>query len=105
MKVTIIDDNLLELVETGTNSKYKKYSRDKKFLDKLIFVLNLLKSTSITSDLRKFSFLHYEQLVKNGKSSVRIMNGKVERLIFKEYKDGIEIEVLELDQNHYGRKK
>lgn len=33
------------------------------------------------------------------------MNGRVERLIFNELNDGIEIVVLELNVTHYGNKK
>ena len=33
------------------------------------------------------------------------MNGRVERLIFTESEEGIEIEILELNTTHYGNKK
>lgn len=54
-----------------------------------------------------YSFLHYERLTDNmsGRSSVRIMNGRVERLIFTESEEGIEIEILELNTTRYGNKK
>lgn len=59
-----------------------------------------------TSDLRAISFLHYEQLVgTNGMSSIRVVNGMVERILFREFEGGIRITVLSLDDTHYGNKK
>ena len=70
MKVNISDKDLDELIRTGKNNKYKKYSKDN---------MNL--------------------------SSVRVMNGRVERLLFRELEDGIEITIIELNNDHYGNKK
>lgn len=59
-------------------------------------------------DLKPLSFLHYEKLkYQRGKniSSVRIANGFIERLIFSETDDGIEIELIEINDTHYGNKK
>lgn len=39
------------------------------------------------------------------KSSVRLVNGMVERLLFRETDDGIEVELIEIDSTHYGNKK
>ena len=60
-----------------------------------------------TDDLKPFSFLHYEKLKyqKDFMSSVRLVNGMVERLLFTETEDGIEVELLEIDSTHYGNKK
>jgi len=33
------------------------------------------------------------------------MNGRVERLLFAEYENGIRITIIELNETHYGRKK
>ena len=41
----------------------------------------------------------------NGKSSVRVVNGMVERILFREFDGGIRITVLSLDDTHYGNKK
>ena len=38
-------------------------------------------------------------------SSVRLVNGLVERLLFSETDDGIEVELIEIDSTHYGNKK
>lgn len=70
MKVNISDKDLDELIRTGKNNKYKKYSKDS---------MNL--------------------------SSVRVLNGRVERLLFRELEDGIEITIIELNNDHYGNKK
>ena len=57
-------------------------------------------------DLRAISFLHYEQLAgTNGLSSIRVVNGMVERILFREFEGGIKILVLSLDNTHYGNKK
>ena len=61
-----------------------------------------------TEALKPFSFLHYEKLKyqkDEPKSSVRLVNGMVERLIFSETEDGIEVELIEIDSTHYGYKK
>ena len=61
-----------------------------------------------TDDLRVFSFLHYEKLKyqdREPKSSIRLANGMVERLIFTETQNGIEVELIEIDSTHYGNKK
>ena len=52
-----------------------------------------------TSDMRNYSFLHYEQLKRISMSSVRIMNGRVERLIFTETEDGIQISLIEINKD------
>lgn len=61
-----------------------------------------------TEQLKGFSFLRYEKLKyqnKEPKSSLRLANGMVERLIFTETEDGIEVELIEIDSTHYGNKK
>ena len=41
----------------------------------------------------------------NGMSSIRVVNGMVERILFREFDGGIRIKVLSLDDTHYGKKK
>jgi hypothetical protein len=41
----------------------------------------------------------------NGMSSIRVVNGMVERILFREFDGGIIITVLSLDDTHYGNKK
>lgn len=105
MIVNIEDKDLEELITIGENGTYKKYARDRKFMQNLISVINVMKATERASDLKQFSFLHYEQLKGCRMSSVRVMNGRVERLIFKELNEGIEIMIMELNVTHYGNKK
>ena len=107
LKVEILDDDLRELILTGKNSKgkYKKFNHDKKFLIKLADIYNLMCSVEHVSDLRNYSFLHYEKLKHISMSSVRIINGRVERLLFTETDDGIQISLIEINENHYGNKK
>lgn len=72
----------------------------------LAVVYNYLRTSQQASDLRAVSFLHYEQLAgTNGLSSIRVVNGMVERIIFREFDGGIKITLLSLDNSHYGNKK
>lgn len=107
MIVDFADNDLKELIEYGKNNKYKKISKDKSFCSALVSVYKLLVTVENTIDLKQFSFLHYEKLKfdRSGQSSVRIHNGRVERLIFEEFDEGIIIVLLELNEVHYGRKK
>ena len=67
---------------------------------------NYLRNAECTNDLRSISYLHYEQLSgTNGMSSIRVVNGMVERILFREFDGGIRIIVLGLDDTHYGNKK
>ena len=88
------------------NNKYKKYIRNAKFMKALAIAYNYLRLSERASDLRSISFLHYEQLAgTNGMSSIRVVNGMVERILFREFEGGIRIIVLSLDNTHYGNKK
>ena len=57
------------------------------------------------ADLSNYSYLHYERLRHRPESSVRIDNGRVERLIFTEHEEGIEVRLIEIDSTHYGNKR
>jgi hypothetical protein len=105
--ITVIfeDLDLEELIFTGENRKYRIYSRDKQFMRHLVTVYNTLCSVDNTSELKIYSFLHYEKLKHKNQSSVRVMNKKVERIIFRETEDGVVITLLELNNDHYGNKK
>lgn len=109
MTVNITDEELEVFIRTGkSNGKYKKLARDKKFAERLVNVYTILCSVAKTEDLKPYSYLHYEQLKYQKGSiigSVRIMNGRVERLLFNETEDGIEITIIELNDDHYGNKK
>lgn len=105
MKVVFEDTDLQELIETGRNKKYRKYSRDEKFMKRLLLVYATLCAGDDLS--HSPSFLHYERLkfTYSGYSSVRIGNQYVERIIFREEGDMITITILELNNTHYGNKK
>lgn len=106
LQIVFDDKDLEELITTGYNRKYRKYTRNEKFMQALAIAYNYLRNAESTNDLRRISFLHYEQLSgTNGKSSIRVVNGMVERIIFREFDGGIRIVVLDLDDTHYGNKK
>ncbi len=104
MNVSFEDVELEKLIITHKSKRYKKYTRDKKFLWALDRVFNDLQGVAKCSDLKQLSYLHYEQFKKIGLSSVRVMNGRVERLLFKELENGIRISIIELDETHYGQR-
>lgn len=107
MNVVFIDNALQELYVTGKtkDSRYKKLCRNRGFVEDYIGVVDLMVSVDKVDDLRAYSFLHYEKLKHRPESSVRIDNGRVERLLFTEHEDGIEIRLIEIDSNHYGNKR
>jgi plasmid maintenance system killer protein len=99
------DRDLEELLLTGKNKKYKLYARDKNFMQRLRNVYNTISSVNNTSELSYFSFLHYEKLKYCNLSSVRIIQSRVERLLFSESDEGVVITLLEINKSHYGNKK
>lgn len=107
MNVIFIDHALQELYETGKtkDSRYKKLCRNKSFVEDYIGVVDLMVSVDKVDELKTYSFLHYEKLKHRPESSVRIDNGRVERLLFTEHEDGIEVRLIEIDSTHYGNKR
>lgn len=105
MKVFYEDEELRFLIETGKSRKFKSFSKDRKFMLGLSRVTGVLLAAESTEELKAFSWLHYERLKHIGLSSVRILNGRVERLLFKEIEDGVEIKIIEINTTHYGNKK
>lgn len=107
MKVLYEDKGIEELITTGKSKRYKKISRSRDLLDGLLAAHRIMESVADASQLSAFSHLHYEKLryQYSGKSSVRIAHGHVERLIFRELEDGIVVELIEIDDTHYGNKK
>ena len=107
MIVTIEDEDLKELYQTGKNKKgkYKKISRDGQFVERLTHLLDLMSVTKLPSDLPgryEYEKLKYDY---SGLSSVRIIHNRVERLIFEEFEGGIRISIIQLEDSHYGKKK
>ncbi len=107
MEVIFLEKALEELYETGTtkDSKYKKLVRNKRFVQEYIGVIDTMLAAENVSELSIYSFLHYEKLKYRSESSVRIMNSRVERLIFTEHEESIEVRLIEIDSNHYGNKR
>lgn len=107
MDVIFIDDALRELYESGStkDSKYKKLTRNRQFIDAYTQVIDLMLASGNVNELALYSFLHYEKLKHRPESSVRIQNRRVERLIFTEHEDGVEVQLIEIDSNHYGNKR
>lgn len=109
MNIIFKEDALVELYETGKtkDSKYKKLCRNKKLVDGYIRAVSTMYNVESTDELHQYSFLHYEKLkhqTEANRSSVRLVNGMIERLIFTETDEGIEVELLEIDSTHYGNK-
>lgn len=107
MKVRYEDKELEQLYQKGESKKYKKIARDKKLLDRFVSVINSMKRVENCDDLKLIPSLHYEKLKYqySGKSSVRLSNSFVGRLIFTEENGGISVNILEIDDTHYGNKK
>jgi hypothetical protein len=75
-------------------------------MEGLARVYKVMLNVADANGLKLYSFLHYEKLANNlNLSSVRVLNGRVERLLFRELEDGIEITIIELNNDHYGKKK
>lgn len=106
MKIYISDKNLDELIKTGYNKQYKKYAKDKRFMEGLARMYKIMQIVAKAEGLKAYSFLHYEKLSnKVLLSSVRPVNGRIERVLFKELDGGVEITIIELNDDHYGNKK
>ena len=109
MEVKFKDEALADLYVNGktNDSKYKRLCKNKKLVEGYQRAVSIMYDVDSTEELRPFSFLHYEKLkyMKEPLSSVRLVNGMVERLLFTETEDGIEVELLEIDSTHYGNKK
>jgi len=109
MQIIFLDPALEELYFTGKtkNRKYRKICKKQNIISGYMRAVDIMHDVTKTSKLVEFSFLHYEKLRanKSGLSSVRLDNRCVERLIFREVSEGIEVELIEIDENHYGDKK
>lgn len=88
MEVIFKDDSLREIYESGktNHSRYKTLCRNKKLVDGFRRAIGIMYSVPNAGMLSAFSFLHYEKLRHQSvpRSSVRIMNGAIERLIYSQ---------------------
>ncbi len=107
VSIFVIDGDLQELITTGQNGKYRALARNKRFMAGLARVLETIHNAESVRSLPAYSFLHYEKLRNTAEplSSVRVVNGMPERLIFREAENMIEITIIELNTTHYGNKK
>lgn len=98
---------ILELYKTGKTSDKALKKLIKKYSwipTELVATIDLLLSIERTSILYSgFRRLAYEQLKGDmrGFSSVRLRHSEPIRMIFREYDEGIRIEVIEINR-HYG---
>ena len=101
-----MNQELLDLYQSGKSKRYQDVERNRELLEGFIRAVNTMVMVNNASELGGFSYLHYEQLKYqwSGYSSVRLSNRYVHRLIFKETADGVEIELIEIDDTHYGNK-
>lgn len=84
MQIVFADSALRELFETGKtkDKKYQKVQKNRKLLDGYLRAVQVMQQVQHVDQLKAFSFLHYERLryEYSGKSSVRLINGSIERL-------------------------
>jgi len=102
----IADGDLLELITTGKNRRYREVERNNDLLSGLKKAVAIMLSVNNAQELKTFSYLHYEKLKYeySGLSSVRLNNRFVHRLIFEEFEDSISLKLIEIDATHYGNK-
>lgn len=105
MKV-VMTEELFELYSTGWSKRYKAIAKNRSLLQRFSDVVNMMKSVGSIEELKQNSHLHYEKLKYeySGMSSVRLSNRYVHRLIFKENNDELIIELIEIDNSHYGNR-
>lgn len=103
----LMSQDLLDLYETGKCKRYKGIERNPELLEAFIRAVDIMKMVTEVNDLNGFSYLHYEKLKYEwtGYSSVRLSNRYVHRLIFTETQDGLEVDLKEIDDTHYGNKR
>lgn len=103
----IVDGELQELLITGNSKTYRDVARNHVLMKGYRRAVATMQAVMNPEELHSFSSLHYEQLKHeySGYSSVRLSNSYVHRLIFKEYDDCITLELIDIDDTHYGNKK
>lgn len=106
MKV-LMTRELYELYTEGKSRKYKDVAMNKELYAGFVRAVRSMESAENVAALKQLSYLHYERLKYqlNDMSSVRLSNRFVHRLIFREMEDGIQIDLIEIDNTHYGNKK
>ena len=102
----LMKEDLYELYVNGKSRNYKEVERNHALMEGFVRAVRIMTQVRNVAELSGFSYLHYEQLKHecSGYSSIRLSNRFIHRLIFKETPDGIEVELLKIDQTHYGNK-
>ncbi len=102
----LMKEDLYELYVNGKSRNYKEVERNHALMEGFVRAVRIMTQVRNVAELRGFSYLHYEQLKHewSGYSSIRLSNRFIHRLIFKETPDGMEVELLKIDQTHYGNK-
>ena len=102
----LMTDELKGLYLTGKSKVYKDVERNPVLYKGFTRAVDSMMSSPNIEDLKKLSFLHYEQLKYqySGFSSVRLSNRYVHRLLFTESENGIEVQLINIDDTHYGNK-
>ena len=105
MEVTMPGD-LLDLYSGRECKNYKDVARNPVLMKGFVSAVDTMKLVNNVEELKAFSRLHYEKLKYeySGYSSVRLSNSYVHRLIFLENENGIEVQLIEIDDTHYGNK-
>lgn len=102
----LMTDELKGLYLTGKSKVYKDVERNPVLYKGFTRAVDSMMSSPNIEDLKTLSFLHYEQLKYqySGFSSVRLSNRYVHRLLFTESENGIEVQLINIDDTHYGNK-
>ena len=97
---------LEELYLTGNSKMYKDIARIPELFRGFIRAIDALAKAENTDQLKSFSYLHYEKLKYefSGMSSLKLSNRHIHRLLFTESEDGIEVQLITIDDTHYGNK-
>ena len=103
----LMNQELLDLYKSGKSKRYQDVERNRELMEGFIRAVNTMVTVKNVNELSGFSYLHYERLKFqwSGYSSVRLSNRYVHRLLFKETADGLEVELIEIDDTHYGNKR
>ena len=98
---------LYKLYTEGKSREYKEVAMNKELYSGFVRAVKSIESAGNVAALKQLSYLHYEKLKYqlNDFSSVRLSNRYVHRLIFKELEDGVQVDLIEIDDTHYGNKK
>ena len=106
MKI-LMSDELLELYSTGKSRLYKEVARNPILYGGFVRAVDVMSLVDNVDELRNISSLHYEKLKYqySGYSSVRLSNRYVHRLLFTESEDGLKVDLIQIDDTHYGNEK